>query len=112
MSWYCPWCLEKRQKYEARLEVIINYLLGKLNVKTKEDFEYFWLMRATIENQAIVGTITSGLLSRAANIEYRLAQLVGERAQFVNYDLNALLDLREDLALLLEDLWPCTQKLY
>lgn len=77
-----------------------------------EDFEYIWLMRATLENQATVGMITSGLLSRAANIESRLEQLVGERAQFVNYDLSLLLDLREDLALLLEDLWPYAQKLY
>ena len=77
-----------------------------------EDFEYFWLMRATLENQPEVGKITSGLLSRAANIEARLDQLVGERAQFVNYDVSLLLGLREDLALLLEDLWPYTKRLY
>lgn len=35
-----------------------------------------------------------------------------ERSEFVNYDISLLMDLREDLALLLEDLWHYMQKLY
>ena len=49
MSWYCPWCIEKRQKYEGRLEDIINYLLEKLKVKTDEDFEYFWVNAINVD---------------------------------------------------------------
>ncbi len=77
-----------------------------------EDFEYIWLMRKTLENQTKTGPIPNELLSRAADLELRLNNLVGVRAQFVNHDVNLLLEFREDLALLLEDLWPYTQKLY
>ncbi len=77
-----------------------------------EDFEYLWLMRITIEKQGMIGPIPSELISRAEDIESRLEQFVGERPQFVSHDVNLLFEFREDLALLLEDLWPYTQKLY
>jgi len=77
-----------------------------------EDFEYIWLLRKTLENQTKTGSIPSSLLSRAEALEARINAFFGERAQFVNHDAGILLELREDLALLLEDLWPYTQKLY
>nr|MDO8110144.1 DUF4091 domain-containing protein [Candidatus Sigynarchaeota archaeon] len=77
-----------------------------------EDYEYIWLMRKTVEKQGEIGPIPSDLLARASSMETRLSQIVGAKPQFVNHDVNVLMNFRQDLADLLEDLWPYTEKLY
>ncbi len=77
-----------------------------------EDYEYLWLMRTTAAYQNVTGPIPSGLLGRKDAMEARLNQLVGERPQFVSHDYDQLVSYREDLAALLEDLWPYSQLLY
>ncbi|MBN2152586.1 MAG: DUF4091 domain-containing protein, partial [Candidatus Lokiarchaeota archaeon] len=77
-----------------------------------EDYEYIWLMRTTVAYQNETGPIPSAILGRASEMEARLNQLVGERPQFVSHDYDQLVSFREDLAALLEDLWPYSQLLY
>ncbi|MFX0101007.1 MAG: glycoside hydrolase domain-containing protein [Candidatus Hodarchaeota archaeon] len=77
-----------------------------------EDFEYIWLMRKTLEYENVTGPIPNNLKTRVDQMESRLESLGGSRPQFVNHDLNTLLNFREDMAALLEDLWPYSQNLY
>ncbi|HME51976.1 MAG TPA: glycoside hydrolase domain-containing protein [Candidatus Lokiarchaeia archaeon] len=77
-----------------------------------EDYECIWLMRATVQDKTVNGTIPAGLLARAAAMETRLNDLVGARPSFVNHDPNSLMNFKSDLSQLLEDLWPYSEKLY
>lgn|SRR5271157_682268 len=77
-----------------------------------EDYECIWLMRATVQDKTINGTIPGALLSRAAAMETRLNDLVGARPWYVNHDPNTLTSFKSDLSQLLEDLWPYSKKLY
>ncbi len=77
-----------------------------------EDFEYIWLMRATVANQTKTGPIPANLLGRVSVMEERLNRFVGDRPQFCSHDYNELTSYRTDLADLLEDLWPYSRLLY
>ncbi|NMC05345.1 MAG: DUF4091 domain-containing protein [Candidatus Lokiarchaeota archaeon] len=77
-----------------------------------EDYEYIWLMRTTAAYQNKTGPLPSSLLGRIDAMEARLGQFVGDRPQFVSHDYNQLHSFRNDLARLLEDLWPYSQLLY
>nr|MDO8086427.1 DUF4091 domain-containing protein [Candidatus Sigynarchaeum springense] len=77
-----------------------------------EDFEYIWLMRTTVAYQNVTGPIPSSLIKRVDEMEARLDRLVGERPQFISHDYDQLVSYREDIAALLEDLWPYSQHLY
>ncbi len=76
-----------------------------------EDFEYIWLMRLAVENKDALN-LPDSLVSKAEKMEDKLKEIVGARPQFVDHDVNKLLDFRNDLATLLEDLWPYVQDLY
>ncbi|MHA1369494.1 MAG: glycoside hydrolase domain-containing protein, partial [Promethearchaeota archaeon] len=79
-----------------------------------EDFEYVWLMRITL-NYSKAGKIDQiplTLVEKCTDIENRLVNLIGPRPQLVNHDARKLLEFRNDLANLLEELWPYTYQIY
>ncbi|MHA1996926.1 MAG: glycoside hydrolase domain-containing protein [Promethearchaeota archaeon] len=77
-----------------------------------EDFEYIWLMRTTLERQSNFGGLPATLVGRIGKMESRLTRIVGSKPQFVDHDYNTMINFRNDLADLLEDLWPYTAQLY